>query len=82
MRAALGGTETDVVDAGGGEGMTFAQAGEALACAPAELTALREAGLVACLWRRGRQVYPRAALTLSRALLRLGRTRDWGAGTL
>ncbi|MGN6697803.1 MAG: hypothetical protein ACTHMR_06575 [Thermomicrobiales bacterium] len=82
MRAALGATETDVVDAGGGEGLTFAQACEALACAPAELTALREAGLVACLRRRGRQVYPRAALTLSRALLSLGRTRDWGAGTL
>ena len=70
------------IDAGGGEGLTFAGACEALAVASADLTALREAGLVACVRRKGRQVYPRAALRLSRILLALGRERDWEPATL
>jgi hypothetical protein len=69
-------------DHGGGEGLTFAGACEALGVPAGELTALREAGLVACLRRKGRQVYPRPALTLTRILRELGAERDWDAPTL
>lgn len=74
--------EITVLDSGGGDGLTFAGACEALAVSSGELTALREAGLVACLRRKGRQIYPRAALDLSRILLSLGEERDWDTHTL
>ncbi len=74
--------EITVLDSGGGDGLTFAGACEALAVSSGELTALREAGLVACLRRKGRQIYPRAALDLSRILLGLGEERDWDTHTL
>jgi len=74
--------EITVLDSGGGDGLTFAGACEALAVSSGELTALREAGLVACLRRKGRQIYPRAALDLSRILLGLGEERDWDTATL
>lgn len=74
--------EITLVDSGGGEGLTFAGACEALSISSGDLTALREAGLVACLRRKGRQIYPRAALDLSRILLNLGRERDWDTPTL
>jgi hypothetical protein len=73
---------TALVDAGGGDGLTFAGACELLGVSSGELTALREVGLVACVRRKGRQVYPRAALHLSRILLGVGRERDWDATTL
>ncbi len=74
--------EITVLDSGGGDGLTFAGACEALGVSSGELTALREAGLVACLRRKGRQIYPRAALDLSRILLDLGAERDWDTHTL
>ena len=74
--------EITVLDSGGGDGLTFAGACEALAVSSGELTALREAGLVACLRRKGRQIYPRAALDLTRILLGLGEERDWDTHTL
>ena len=69
--------EITVLDSGGGDGLTFAGACEALGVSSGELTTLREAGLVACLRRKGRQIYPRAALDLTRILLSLGEERDW-----
>ena len=63
-------------------GLSFAQACERLACAPAELARLREAGLVACLHQAGRQVYPAVALDLTAQLLGLGAERDWTPATL
>jgi hypothetical protein len=74
--------ELAVIDVGGGDGLTFAAACEALGLASGDLTALREAGLVACLRRKGRQIYPRAALDLTRILLNLGRERGWEPQTL
>jgi len=74
--------EITVLDSGGGDGLTFAGACEALGVSSGELTTLREAGLVACLRRKGRQIYPRAALDLSRILLDLGAERDWDTRTL
>jgi hypothetical protein len=74
--------EITVLDSGGGDGLTFAGTCEALAVSSGELTALREAGLVACLRRKGRQIYPRAALDLTRILLGLGEERDWDTHTL
>src|SRR3569623_2056143 len=71
-----------LVDAGGGDGLTFAGACELLGVSSGDLTALREVGLVACVRRKGRQVYPRAALHLSRILLGIGCERDWDAATL
>ncbi len=66
----------------GGEELTFAQACAELGISSRELASLRERGLVACLRRGQRQVYPREALLLTRYLLDLGRARGWGAGTL
>ncbi|HEY8600842.1 MAG TPA: hypothetical protein VIL85_20565 [Thermomicrobiales bacterium] len=74
--------EITVLDSGGGDGLTFAGACEALGVSSGELTTLREAGLVACLRRKGRQIYPRAALDLTRILLSLGAERDWDTATL
>lgn len=74
--------EITVLDSGGGDGLTFAGACEALGVSSGELTTLREAGLVACLRRKGRQIYPRAALDLSRILISLGEERDWDTHTL
>ena len=71
-----------VVDPGSGEGLTFGQACAMLAVSSTELASLREQGLVACLRRGSRQVYPREALMLTRRLLSLGRERDWAPATL
>ena len=64
------------------EELTFAQACAELGISSTELATLRERGLVACLRRGHRQVYPREALTLTRHLLELGRARGWESGTL
>lgn len=72
---------TELLDPGGGDGLTFAGACEALGVSSGDLTALREVGLVACLRRKGRQVYPRAALNLTRQLLKVGRERGWEPAT-
>lgn len=82
LRQTTTASELTVVDAGGSDGLTFAAACEALGVSSGDLTALREAGLVACLRRKGRQIYPRAALDLSRILLHLGRERNWEPATL
>jgi hypothetical protein len=63
-------------------GLSFAQACERLSCAPDELVALREQGLVACIRQNGRQVYPTRALDLSGQLLALGQARGWSAPTV
>ena len=75
-------TPTVIDKGGGGDGLTFAGACALLGVSSGELTALREVGLVACLRRNGRQLYPRHALTLSRILLGLGQARDWQPATL
>lgn len=71
-----------VVDPGTGEGLTFAQACETLGVSSTELVELRDRGLVACVRRNSRQVYPREALGLTRRLLSLGRERGWPHETL
>lgn len=71
-----------LVDPGGADGLTFAAACELLGLGAGDLTALREVGLVACLRRKGRQVYPRAALHLTRLLLGVGRERGWEPATV
>ena len=63
-------------------GLTFTQACERLGLAPADLARLREQGLVACLQKQGRQVYPLAALDLTSQLLALGQHRGWTPHTL
>ena len=73
---------SQVVDPGGGEGLNFAAACAMLGVGAGDLTALREVGLVACLRRKGRQVYPRAALQITRLLLNVGRERGWEPATV
>jgi hypothetical protein len=63
-------------------GLSFTQACERLALAPADLVALRDQGLVACEYQHGRQVYPQPALDLSAQLLALGAPRGWQPATL
>jgi hypothetical protein len=63
-------------------GLSFTQACERLGLAPADLARLREQGLVACLQKQGRQVYPVAALDLTSQLLELGHERGWTPPTL
>ncbi len=62
--------------------LSFAQACAHLGLAPADLVALRDQGLVACLEQQGRQVYPQTALQLTDLLLALGRARGWTPATL
>ncbi len=61
---------------------SFAQACAHLGVAPADLVALRDQGLVACIEQQGRQVYPQTALQLTELLLALGRERNWSPATL
>jgi hypothetical protein len=64
------------------EELSFGEACSLLQLPSGEVSNLRKQGLVACIHRDGRQLYPRTALQLTAALLALGKRRGWSAETL
>lgn len=62
--------------------LTFNEACGFLQLSSREVASLRKQGLVACVTRDGRQIYPRTALQLTARLLALGRIRGWMPDTL
>lgn len=67
---------------GSGKEATFSEACRYLEASSQDLAALRAAGLIACILRGQRLVYPTGALALTGWLLKLGRTQGWGYATL
>ncbi|HXG24682.1 MAG TPA: hypothetical protein VNJ09_09025 [Chthonomonadales bacterium] len=64
------------------EELTFGDACSLLQLSSREVAHLRKQGLLACIHRDGRQIYPRAALQLTACLLALGKRYGWSTETL